>query len=132
VAIVGPSSRAFWHNFRSTWFLQTNKANLMADGKHVSEKHPYGLTATGYWLIFLGVPWLAGAILFCNWRLLQHSVGEQALPYVLYCAPVAVGVGCMVLFNWLPKRIIVPVGVICWLLTFTLLFRYFWYDPGAN
>ena len=37
----------------------------------------------------------------------------------------------MVLYNYLPRRIMILVGVICWVLAFTLLFWHFWFGAGA-
>ena len=97
----------------------------------MNQKYPHGIGPVGYWLIFLGVPWLAGAILTCTWRLLLHIVGEQALPYILFFAPVSVGIVCMILYNYLPRQLMILIGVVAWMLTFSLLYWYFWFGPGA-
>lgn len=82
-----------------------------------------------YWICFLGVPWLFGAILLWTWDQVAHLVGRAAMPYIAYFAPVAVVVVCMVLYDRLPKRLLVGVGIPCWILTFTLLYWFFWFKP---
>lgn len=83
------------------------------------------------WISFLGVPWLCGAIVVCSANPITRAVGEKALPYVILGVPGAVFVLCMALFGRVKERILIYVGVTCWILTFVIFFGYFWFGAGS-
>jgi hypothetical protein len=64
-------------------------------------------------------------------RLIEHAVGEKALPYVLFFAPVAIVILGWILYERFPKKAVVPSGIAGWLLAFALLCWFFWFGPGA-
>jgi hypothetical protein len=62
---------------------------------------------------------------------LAQAVGEKALPYVLFFTPVVIGIGGMVIYEYFPKRLIVPFGIAGWIIGLSLIYWYFWFGPGA-
>jgi hypothetical protein len=88
----------------------------------------------GRWLIFAGIPLAICAALFViaepNHRL-QHAVGEKAFPYILFFTPAAIVIGGMILYDHFPKRLVIPIGIVGWIIHFTLLCWFFWFGPGA-
>ena len=89
---------------------------------------------SGRWLIFAGIPMAVWAIFFAitePHHALEHAVGEKVFPYILGGVPAAAVVGSMVLYKYFPKRLIVPIGTIGWILAFSILAWFFWFGPGA-
>ncbi len=57
--------------------------------------------------------------------------GERALPYVIYGTVIIVAIAAMIAYRFIPKRAIIPLGTIGWVLSFILLYWWFWFGPGA-
>ena len=103
----------------------------------MSDKHPDKIGPSGRWLIFFGVPVAGLAILVVS--TLRHglepgladAVGEKALPYVVFFTPVAIGAVGMVLYEYFPKRLVIPAGVAGWIVGLSLLYWYFWFGPAS-
>jgi hypothetical protein len=91
----------------------------------------------GRWLIFLGVPVaMMGVLLVSIFRHglasgLANAVGERALPYVVFFTPVVFGAMGLVLYKCLPARLVIPLGIIGWVIGLSLIYWYFWFGPGA-
>jgi len=97
-------------------------------------EHPQFISAGGRWLIFAGLPLAICAILFVlvvPHDRLVHFTGEKFLPYVLFFGPAAIVIGFMVLYDHFPKRLIIPVGIIGWIVHFSALGWFFWFGPGV-
>jgi hypothetical protein len=102
----------------------------------MSEKYPYGVGPSGRWLIFCGVPLAIVALLLVSTvhhgvNGLADTVGEKALPYVIFFTPVAIGIVGWMLYEYLPKRLIIPLGILGWIVGLSLLYWYFWFGPAA-
>jgi hypothetical protein len=91
------------------------------------------LGPAGPWLIFSGLPIAVLAVLFVltarggNIR----GVSEKALPWVLVFVPLAVIAGCRELYHHLHRRLVLPIGIVGWLIAASLLCWFFWFGPGA-
>jgi hypothetical protein len=82
----------------------------------------------GYWLIFAGVPMAIIAVLMA---FTMHDgdirgVSERALPYVLLSVPLAIIVGCRELYHHVPKHLVIPFGVVGWIVVAILVMCRFW------
>ena len=99
----------------------------------MSQEFRYGIGPAGRWLIFAGMPWAGIALLIvCGQELgLDRTMGTKALAWMLYGAAAGIGVGGMVMYNYFPKRWVIPFGLAGWAFTFLLLCWYYWFGPGA-
>ncbi|MFZ1074593.1 MAG: hypothetical protein WAO21_14290 [Verrucomicrobiia bacterium] len=103
----------------------------------MNEKPPHGVGPSGRWLIFAGLPVaILGILLVSTLRHglepgLANAVGEKALPYVLFFTPVVIGFGSMALYEHFPKRLVVPLGILGWIVGLSLIYWYFWFGPGS-
>jgi hypothetical protein len=99
----------------------------------MSEKYPYGIGPGGRWLIFAGFPLAICAILLASTLRDGHirGVSENFLPYVVAGVPAAIIIGAMVLYDHFPKRLVVPLGILGWIVNFSVLLWFFWFGPGA-
>ncbi len=99
----------------------------------MNTKYPYGIGPTGRWLIFAGFPFSFCAILLALTLRNGHILGvsEKCLPYVVAGVPSALMIGGMILYGFFPKRLIVPVGIIGWAISVSVLCWFFWFGPGA-
>ncbi|MGB8371203.1 MAG: hypothetical protein WCF71_18130 [Verrucomicrobiia bacterium] len=104
----------------------------------MNKKHHNGIGPAGRSLIFGGIPVAILAVLLVTTLRhglepgLSNAVGEKALPYVLFFTPVVIGLGCMVLQEHFPKRLVIPFGIIGWVVGLSLIYWYFWFGPGAS
>jgi hypothetical protein len=99
----------------------------------VTEKYPHGIGPSGRWLLFAGVPVaIMAALVLATMRNGDiRGVSEKALPYVLLLVPAAIIVASWDLFHKLPKRWVIPLGIVGWLFAFVSMCWYFWFGPGA-
>ena len=75
---------------------------------------------TGRWIIFLGVAFALGAMLWYAKKPLENLVGQRAFPYVVYGLVMVICVWHMLLYNRCPRRLVIPLGIIGWISTFAL------------
>jgi len=100
----------------------------------MNSKYPYGIGTGGRWLIFAGIPTAIVAVLFVfaePHHTLEHAVGEKAFPYLLFFVPAAIVIACMVLYDHFPKQLVIPLGIIGWIVNFSVLCWFFWFGSGA-
>jgi hypothetical protein len=100
----------------------------------MKNKYPHGIGPGGFWLIFAGIPMsIIATLLMCT--LTEEGnirgVGEDFLPFVLLIVPMAIIVGCKILYDHFPKRLVIPCGIVGWILNFLILYWLFWPDTGA-
>ena len=62
---------------------------------------------------------------------IERISGEKALPYVIVGIVMAVILVDRYFYERCPRRLVIPIGVIGWLVTFLLLFLRNWYRGGA-
>ena len=77
-------------------------------------------------MIFAGVPMSFLTVLTCiaMSSQLEHVVGEKAVAYVVYGTIMLVAVLGMITYNVTPKRLILPLGIIGWLISASILCWY--------
>jgi hypothetical protein len=103
----------------------------------MNKEHPNGIGPAGRSLIFGGVPVaILGVLLVSTLRHglepgLANAVGEKALPYVLVFTPLALVFGGSVLHKYFPQRLVIPFGIIGWVVGLALIYWYFWFGPGS-
>jgi|SRR5450756_113561 len=100
----------------------------------MNKKYPHGISPMGRWLIFAGIPMAAGALFFAlsePHHALEHAVGAKLFPYILAGVPTTLMVGGMVLYDHFPKRLVVPLGIIGWVISVSILCWFFWFGPGS-
>jgi hypothetical protein len=88
----------------------------------------------GRWLIFAGIPSAIVAFFFvvgADGHALEHAVSGKLLPYILFFTPVAVVLGSRVIYDYFPRHLVFPFGIAGWIITFILLFWFFWFGPGV-
>jgi len=99
----------------------------------MSSKHSQRIGPAGYWLIFAGIPIAIIAILLAS--TLRNGdirgVSEKSLPYIITFLPLAIIVGCKVLYDHFPKRLVIPFGIIGWIIASSVMCWYCWFGPGA-
>jgi hypothetical protein len=99
----------------------------------MNSKYPQRIGPAGYWLIFSGIPIAIITILLAS--TLRNGdirgVNEKSLPYIIIFVPLAIIVGCRVLYQSFPKRLIIPFGIIGWIIAASVMCWYCWFGPGA-
>jgi hypothetical protein len=60
-----------------------------------------------------------------------RGVSEPLLPYVVAGVPAAVMILSMVLYGHFPKRLVIPLGIVGWMIHVSVLCWFFWFGPGA-
>jgi hypothetical protein len=125
------SDGATWFGYKIFFgrkFPKTFEKSLQS----VNKKYPYGIGPGGRWLIFAGIPLSVIAILFTTTeRSLDRIVGHAAEPYVLFFVPAAIAITGMVFYDYFPKRLIIPIGIIGWIMGLSIMYWYSWFGPGA-
>jgi hypothetical protein len=61
----------------------------------------------------------------------ERFVSEAALPYVFVFTQVALIILGKLLYERVPRRLVIPIGVVGWLVTFSLLWWFFTFGPGG-
>ena len=98
----------------------------------MNSKVPYGIGPGVRWLIFAGIPFAIISVLFTTTeRSLGHFVGQNAEPYIIYFVPAVIGIASMVLYDHFPKRLVIPFGIIGWILGLSFIYWYNCFGPGA-
>jgi hypothetical protein len=100
----------------------------------MAHRKPFEISPVGRWIIFAGIPLSVWAIFFVTTEphhALEQAVGEKIFPYILAGVPATLMIGGMVLFNRFPKNLVVPFGIIGWIIHVTALCWFFWFGPGA-
>jgi hypothetical protein len=102
----------------------------------MKHKNPQVIGRPGHWIIFLGVAVailgvLLTATLRHGLRQLPRIVGETSAPYIVFFTPVVIGALVYAVYQYLPKRAAIPLGIVGWVLGLSLIYHYFWFGPGA-
>jgi len=105
---------------------------LYAMGDRLNMEHPFSIDEKGRFAIFFGVTAVGCIVILCRAEVIARIVGEKLLPYVFTGAMIIWIVVGMILYNYVPKRWHIPLGIAGWITSFSLAFWYFWFGPGAN
>jgi hypothetical protein len=115
-----------------TYFNGRQVGGRWCEVQKFMDKKPDYLGRSGRWLIFAGLPMMLVAVLFvCFENNLERKVGTRAFPYFLYFTPLVILVAGQLVYEHLPKRLLIPLGVIGWIVTASVLCWFFWIGPGA-
>jgi hypothetical protein len=97
----------------------------------MNKKRPYGIGEGGRRAIYFGVPMVLMAVCMCTGEFIAHLVGEKAWPYIIYGLELVIIVAGMLLYNCLPKRSVIPLGIAGWVISFLLIYWFVLFGPGA-
>lgn len=98
----------------------------------MKEKYPQGIGPAGRWYIFSGIPFAVIAIFHTTTgNLVDRIFGEKISPYVDLFIIAAIAIAALALYDDFQKRLIILFGIIGWIISFSLLYWYFWFGPGA-
>ena len=86
----------------------------------------------GRWRIYFGLPLFVCVLLTPLFKRLPPLFGEKYFIYVALGIVLAVVSMSMVLYGRIPKRFVVPIGIICWMLTLLLTALLFICGPGSS
>jgi hypothetical protein len=104
---------------------------LLICGDKLDAKHPFRIDEGTRRFNFLGLPAMGFGALMCYGENIAHVVGEKAYPYIFFGAMIVFTVIGMIIYNFVPKRWVVPLGIAGWITTFSWTFCYFWFGSGA-
>lgn len=102
--------------------------------QQLNKKAPYSIGPGGRWLIFAGFPLAIWAIFFAvtePHHALEHAVGDKVFPYIVFFVPASIVIAGMVLYDHFPKRLVIPFGIVGWIVNFSIFYWFFWFGPGA-
>ena len=82
-------------------------------------------------MIFSGVPMIGVVAVASGQDFIERITSQRAGPYVsigliIFCFAMS-----MTLSNLLPRRFVIPIGIIGWVLAVSFLLWYAWFGPGA-
>ncbi len=100
----------------------------------INQKYPHGIGPMGRWLIFSGIPMAISALFFVftePHHALERAVGEKWFPYILAGVPATLMIIGMAIYGHFPRRLIIPLGVVGWVISVTVLCWFFWFGPGS-
>lgn len=104
---------------------------LKMDPKREAEIEERHVENQGVQKLYLGVPAFILVLLAPLLRYLGHIVGQNADVYVALGVALVVVVLSLVLYGRIRPRLVIPLGVIAWMLAFSLVWFYM-YGPGAS
>ena len=99
--------------------------------KTMNEKYPYGLGVFGRWIIFWGASMFFLLLVAVNHKSLTQIFGPKLDSYVLLGVAVILWVISSIFFDRLPQKFALIIGIIGWILTFSLAFYWYCFGPGA-
>ena len=100
----------------------------------MNEKYPSGIGPAGRWLIFSGIPLAFWALFFAltePHHALERAVGENVYPYLVVGVLSVLVIAGKILYERFPKRWVIPLGIVGWVLTASVFCWFFWFGPGA-
>jgi len=93
----------------------------------MNEKPQFGIGLFGRFIIFSGVGMAFMTIFSFASKTLDRALNEKLLLCVVFGMLTVSVLGVIYCFQRFPKRMIIPVGIVGWLLTFLLLFVRNWF-----
>ena len=95
----------------------------------MSQQDSYRIGPGVRWIVFAGVPAIAMALLACSYESLAHAVGERYAPYVGLGIAAVIWILSLKAYDYIPKRLILPIGVIGWIVTLSLGYWFLNHGP---
>ncbi len=81
----------------------------------------------GRYIIFAGTGMALMGVCTFMFKPLERVSGENLLPYAILGLVMASTFGTLFFYNRCPKRLVIPIGLVGWLLTFLLLLLHNWF-----
>jgi hypothetical protein len=95
-----------------------------------NEPHKIGSGVRAW--IFWGAPMFFYVVLgIPTYEPLARFVGEKIAPYIVIVFGGLITIITMIVDDYIPERLFIPIGVIGWALTFSFLYWYYCFGPGA-
>lgn len=88
----------------------------------MNENQPFGVGTFGRFVIFSGVGMVFMAFFSFASKALDRALSENILLCVVFGMLTISVLGVMYFFQRCPKRLIIPIGIVSWLLAFLLIF----------
>lgn len=104
---------------------------LTMDPKREAEIEERYVGAGGRLKIYFGVPVFIMVLLAPMLRWLGRIVGQNADVYVDLGVTLVVIALSLVLYDHIPRRLVIPLAVIAWMLTLSLAVWFFFFGPGV-
>ena len=82
------------------------------------------------WIVFWGGPAAIVAVLMCNYEFLVRAVGEKTAPFLGLGIAGVVSIISLLLYDRIPTRLLIRIGIIGWILTLLLGYWYLQYGPS--
>jgi hypothetical protein len=106
--------------------------NLPKHLRFLNKQYPYGIGPAGRWYIFSGIPVAIIALFHTTVeQSLDQLFGEKISPYLDLFIIALIAISALVLYDYFPKRLVIPLGIAGWIISLSLLYWYFWFGPGA-
>jgi hypothetical protein len=93
----------------------------------MKRKKPENIGRAGHWLIFAGVPFAIAAAPFViteSHHSLEHAVGSNALPYLVFFGPAIIVVGSRIFYDQFTKGLTIQIGISGWIIGFLSCFGF--------
>jgi hypothetical protein len=85
----------------------------------------------GFFRVYAGIPIFLIALLSPGLETLIHKFGLKVAPYIGVGICLGIFAACLTVYDRIPKRLIFPLGLLGWVLTFLVACWYAWFGPGA-
>jgi len=82
-------------------------------------------------MIFWGAPSFVIAIIVCKAPLLEYIVGSKAAIYVFWGIGIVLAIINGLLIDRIPPKLVIPIGIVGWILTASLLYWFLVFGPGS-
>jgi hypothetical protein len=92
---------------------------------------PFRISEGARRMIYFGVAAFPISILTCIAPQLEHTTGQRAMPYIFFGALFVFSILGVLAYSFTPKLLILPLGIIGWLVSASILCWYAWFGPGA-
>jgi hypothetical protein len=105
-----------------------------ADPKTEEEVEKKYIGQTGRLKIYFGAPifiMAAAGMLTSLFESLERLIGPSVAPYVMLGMALLILAAAWALYDHIPEKVIIPIGIIGWMLTLSLIFWFCFYGPGA-
>jgi hypothetical protein len=103
-----------------------------ADPKTEEEIEKKYIGLSGRVKIYLGAPVFVMALLACFFERLLDKVGAATGAYVALGIALVIIAVSLVLYDRIPAKLIIPIGIIGWMLTLSMILWFFLFRLGAS
>jgi hypothetical protein len=97
----------------------------------MKNRNPFVIDGGVRRMLFFGVAALPMSVLGCLGERLEHRFGEKISVYIFFGSLMVLTALGILLYNVTPRRVILPLGIAGWLISFLFLFWWAWFGSGA-